>query len=142
MDRRTFLRSSSTLFGMGLISSQAVLESCKKNNSLVKQANQGSKVNFTLDLSQPANSTLNNTGGFVSSNGVVVANHNGSYIAVAQSCTHQGCSVSYNANGNNFICPCHNGVYDSNGKVVSGPPPTDLKKYTVTKSGNILTIKG
>lgn len=141
MDRRNFLKSSITLCGVGVVGSLAFLESCKKNNS-VNQTAQGPTVNFTLDLTAPANSALNSSGGSVSSNNVVVANHNGSYIAVAQACTHNGCSVNYNASGNNFICPCHNGVFNANGTVKSGPPPTALKQYTVTKSGNILTIKG
>lgn len=135
MDRRNFLKSSITLCGVGVVGSLAFLESCKKSNPPTTNS-------FTLDLTQSANSALNNSGGYIYSNGVVVANHNGSFIAVAEACTHNGCSVQYNGSGNNFICPCHNGVFNANGTVKSGPPPTALKKYTVSKSGSILTITG
>jgi cytochrome b6-f complex iron-sulfur subunit len=46
-------------------------------------------------------------------------------------CTHLGCLVQWNKDGRQFICPCHEGVYDANGRVVSGPPPRDLKRCRV-----------
>lgn len=119
----------------------AFLESCKSGNSVNPQS-QGPSANFTIDLTQSANASLNSNGGSIYSNGVIVTNINGTYVALAQACTHQGCSISYNQTGNDFICPCHNGVYDTNGNVLSGPPPASLKKYSVTKSGSILTVSG
>ena len=32
-------------------------------------------------------------------------------------------------------CPCHNGMYDLNGAVVSGPPPKPLDEYVVRLRG-------
>lgn len=125
---------------MGLLGSAVFLDSCKKPKT--NNPPQGPTVNFTLDLSQSANASLNNAGGSVASHGVVVANANGTYVAVAQSCTHNGCNVGYNHSANNFVCPCHNGVFDLSGNVTSGPPPTALKNYTVTKNGSVLTIAG
>lgn len=142
MDRRKFIKSSCALCGIAVVGTAAFLESCKKNNSSGASQAQGPTVNFTLDLTQAANSALNTSGGSVYSNGVIVANSSGSFIAIAQACTHQGCSINFNLGGNNFICPCHSGTFDSNGNVTGGPPPAPLKKYTVTKSGSILTIKG
>ena len=138
MDRRNFLKSSGALCGMAVFGSVAFLESCQKSSVNP----QGPNVNFTLDLNQAANASLNNPGGSVASNGVVVANSAGTFVAVAQSCTHQGCSVAYNKSGNDFVCPCHGGTYNINGGVISGPPPAPLKTYTVTQNGSILTIAG
>lgn len=140
MDRRKFLKTSSALCGIGVIGTAIIVESCNKNSN--NSTPQGPTVNFTLDLTTSSNLYLNSAGGSVASNGVVVVNNAGTFYAVAQACTHAGCSVTYNAGTIGFICPCHNGTYDINGKVLSGPPPAPLKKYTVTKSGNILTIVG
>ena len=140
MDRRDFIKTSFLFAGFGAAGSMLFLESCKKEK--ISTTPQGPTVNFTLDLTQPANAALNSSGGSVSSNGVVVANSGGTYIAVAQACTHNGCSIGYNAGNNTFVCPCHNGVYDTSGNVVSGPPPAPVKKYSVVKNGNILTISG
>ncbi len=44
-------------------------------------------------------------------------------------CRHKKCTVKYNANKEKFICPCHDGTYDKNGKVLSGPPPGPLRRF-------------
>jgi cytochrome b6-f complex iron-sulfur subunit len=139
MDRKKFIKSTCAL-GLGITGVALLLESCKKTQNATTP--QGPTVNFQLNLNQPANTALNSTGGAVSANGVLVVNIGGAYTAIAQSCTHNGCNVGYNSSGNNFICPCHNGVFDINGNVTSGPPPAPLKKYVVTKNAAVLTIAG
>jgi Rieske Fe-S protein len=49
--------------------------------------------------------------------------------AISTVCTHLGCRVRWE--GDRFFCPCHNGVFDREGKVVSGPPPRPLERYDV-----------
>ena len=44
------------------------------------------------------------------------------YIAVSNRCAHLGCPVRFVEAAGNFICPCHGGVYDFEGKVIGGPP--------------------
>ncbi|OGX41634.1 MAG: hypothetical protein A3F87_04035 [Omnitrophica WOR_2 bacterium RIFCSPLOWO2_12_FULL_51_24] len=46
-------------------------------------------------------------------------------------CTHFECTVQYKKDTNQIWCACHNGFYDTNGKVVSGPPPRPLEEYDV-----------
>ena len=38
------------------------------------------------------------------------------YIAVSNRCAHLGCPVRFVEAAGNFICPCHGGVYDFQGK--------------------------
>jgi menaquinol-cytochrome c reductase iron-sulfur subunit len=38
-------------------------------------------------------------------------------------CPHLGCPVNWLPDQSKFACPCHGGVFDSSGAVVSGPPP-------------------
>jgi cytochrome b6-f complex iron-sulfur subunit len=140
MDRKQFLKTSCALYALGIAGTAAFIESCKKSNTSTSP--QGPSVNFTLDLTQSENSSLNTVGGSVASNGVVIANSGGTYVAVAQSCTHNGCSVGYNNSHNDFECPCHGGTFDINGNVTGGPPSAPLKKYSVSKNSNILTITG
>ncbi len=47
-------------------------------------------------------------------------------------CTHLDCTVEFHADRGELFCNCHNGVYDLNGRNVSGPPPRPLEKYNVT----------
>lgn len=53
------------------------------------------------------------------------------FTAFSVDCTHLGCPVRWLADAELFLCPCHGGVYYSNGKVASGPPPKPLPRYPV-----------
>ena len=55
----------------------------------------------------------------------------GGYRALSAACTHLGCRVSWNDAARQFHCPCHGGVYDREGRVVSGPPPSPLLRLNV-----------
>ena len=41
-------------------------------------------------------------------------------------CAHLGCPVSWFPQSGLFMCPCHGGVYYSDGARASGPPPRGL----------------
>jgi menaquinol-cytochrome c reductase iron-sulfur subunit len=51
------------------------------------------------------------------------------YVAVSTRCAHLGCPVSFVAAAGTFICPCHGGVYDFEGKVIGGPPVRPLDRF-------------
>ncbi len=51
------------------------------------------------------------------------------FLAISTRCAHLGCPVKYVAAARNFICPCHGGVYDFDGKVIGGPPPRPLDRF-------------
>jgi len=60
------------------------------------------------------------------------------FIAVSTRCMHLGCPVRYVGASQRFICPCHGGVYDFQGKVVGGPPPRPLDRfYTRVRGGRV-----
>jgi Rieske Fe-S protein len=58
-------------------------------------------------------------------------------FAYSRICTHQGCTVNYEALGNVLSCPCHGARFDpTNGaKVIAGPAPTPLPKISVSIQG-------
>jgi cytochrome b6-f complex iron-sulfur subunit len=43
-------------------------------------------------------------------------------------CPHLGCRVHWQADKNEFFCPCHKGVFDSEGVAISGPPASAGQK--------------
>ncbi len=49
-------------------------------------------------------------------------------LALSATCSHLGCNVGYDEQSGQFKCPCHAGIYDSNGKNISGPPPKPLTR--------------
>src|SRR5690348_11581609 len=59
---------------------------------------------------------------------MLLREQDGSFVALDLKCTHAGCIVNWPPDQNNFKCPCHGGEYDTNGKVVKGPPPRPLNR--------------
>ena len=64
------------------------------------------------------------------------------FVAMSNICTHLGCRVRWIADQQQFFCPCHNGVFDKNGSVVSGPAPRRLDQYQVKIEDEQLFILG
>ena len=63
--------------------------------------------------------------------GTVYVVRNGADVVVLSNlCSHLGCGVRWDPGKKQFLCPCHNGFFDRNGKVVSGPPPDPLEQFT------------
>lgn len=50
-------------------------------------------------------------------------------------CTHMQCTVEYRSEKGDIFCNCHEGVFDLNGRNVSGPPPRPLEAYDVALRG-------
>jgi menaquinol-cytochrome c reductase iron-sulfur subunit len=51
------------------------------------------------------------------------------FVAISTRCAHAGCPVRFVEAAGNFICPCHGGVYDFEGKVIGGPPVRPLDRF-------------
>jgi menaquinol-cytochrome c reductase iron-sulfur subunit len=60
------------------------------------------------------------------------------YVAISTRCMHLGCPVRYIDASQRFVCPCHGGVYDFEGKVSGGPPVRPLDRfYTRVRAGRV-----
>ncbi|MBA2630537.1 MAG: ubiquinol-cytochrome c reductase iron-sulfur subunit, partial [Thermoleophilaceae bacterium] len=60
------------------------------------------------------------------------------YVAISTRCAHLGCPVRYIQASKKFVCPCHGGVYDFEGKVAGGPPVRPLDRfYTRVRAGRV-----
>lgn len=70
---------------------------------------------------------------------VLVVNVRGEISAFDRRCTHFGALVEWDSNTMTFRCRVHGGVFDSNGNVISGPPPRPLRqlKARVNREGSI-----
>lgn len=60
--------------------------------------------------------------------------------AFTGTCTHLDCTVQYEPDSKQIWCACHNGLYDLNGAVVSGPPPRPLEALDVHIRGEEIII--
>jgi cytochrome b6-f complex iron-sulfur subunit len=134
MDRKEFI----SVIGIGAVSALIAgsMSACTKDPSPANSA-----VDFKLDLNASENTALKNTGGYIVTNGVIVAlSKTGVYIAVSAACTHQGTTVEYNNTVNRFQCPNHGSEFSATGNVVTGPAASSLTRYNAILSGNTLRI--
>lgn len=76
--------------------------------------------------------------GFAGGGLVVFRLPSGELRALSSKCTHAGCNVQYQ--GDSLHCHCHGGVYDLEGKNVSGPPPRPLTLYQVVEKEGLLFV--
>jgi len=60
------------------------------------------------------------------------------FVAMTTRCMHLGCPIRYIEASQRFVCPCHGGVYDFQGKVSGGPPVRPLDRfYTRVQRGRV-----
>jgi cytochrome b6-f complex iron-sulfur subunit len=64
----------------------------------------------------------------------------GEYRALSAVCTHLSCTVQYRNDLHEIWCACHNGLYDLNGRNISGPPPRPLESFQVHVRGNEIFV--
>lgn len=55
-------------------------------------------------------------------------NPDGTILALSARCSHAGCPVEWNESAQQFVCPCHKGKYDANGRNIAGPPKRPLER--------------
>ncbi|HEU4683164.1 MAG TPA: ubiquinol-cytochrome c reductase iron-sulfur subunit, partial [Nitrospira sp.] len=60
--------------------------------------------------------------------------------AFSRRCTDLGCLVSWNKQRRQFICPCHQGTFDKQGRNVGGPPPRPLDRLEIIRRGDQLYV--
>lgn len=60
--------------------------------------------------------------------------------ALSATCTHLGCTVRQDADGQGFTCPCHGSRYDAEGNVIGGPAPSALSfhKLETDRQGRLV----
>lgn len=139
MDRKEFL----SLIGVAGVS-VAVINclGCGKGGEASASGVSGpTGVDFTLDLSSAANAALTANGGYLVSNGVLVARTTaGAYIAVQQSCTHESYPLTYQGSNQRFYCNNHGATFNEKGAVTIGPASRALTVYNTILTETSLRV--
>ncbi|MFC2026231.1 ubiquinol-cytochrome c reductase iron-sulfur subunit [Chloroflexota bacterium] len=62
-------------------------------------------------------------------------------VVYSNVCTHLSCRVTWEEGDQIYFCPCHDGIFDKDGKVVAGPPPRPMDRYETKIEDGILSIR-
>lgn len=80
----------------------------------------------------------------VSGKPIALANVDGQFFAVDDTCSHEQCSLGTEGflDGSIITCGCHGSQFEvTTGKVLSLPAPSDVTSYEVKVEGNDVLIK-
>ncbi len=94
-------------------------------------------------ISIPLNTIAPGEAKFFEFNGsaaVLVRKLDGNLVALSAVCPHLGCIVLWQAEQQDFLCPCHAGYFTVDGAVISGPPPRALAKIPFAVLNGVVTI--
>jgi len=138
LSRRDFLK-----LGIGALSALAMLEMggvslfFMQPRSLAGEF--GSVVNAGPIDSFPAGSVVE----FPDGRFFLIHAPDGGFLAVYSRCTHLGCTINWEAEKNQFFCPCHASSFDSNGEVQNPPAPRALDLFAIqNEDGQVLVDTG
>lgn len=143
MERKVFLKNVAA-GGSLLLVSPALFNACSNGtDQSIKDANNnnGNSSQVTVDLTASAYSELGTVGGYAYKGDIIIIRTSDTqYVALSKICTHQGCTVMYNASSNEIPCPCHGSLYSISGNVLKGPATKSLKQYNTKLDGTTLII--
>ena len=103
----------------------------------------GRLEDLPLDRPQRVEFGLRRRDGWVTESGrrsTWIVRREGGVTAFDPRCTHLGCAYRWRDAAQQFVCPCHNGLYDMAGRVMGGPPPRPLDTYPITVEDGIVYI--
>lgn len=141
MERKDFIKKFA-VGGSILLSAPVLFSSCSDDGEDLEPTNPDIPAGgVTIDLTADAYVDLGVVGGYAYKGDILIfRTSDTNYAALSKECTHSQCTVTYSHTNGNVPCPCHGSTFTTGGAVTNGPAATNLKKYTVTKSGNTLTI--
>ena len=136
LGRRRFLSQAvmgfGLLFGMGLLGLRffqflVPSQRVKRDESVLLGAEQNMPMNEAVPMELGGHKLL------------VLKTEDG-VTAFSRRCTDLGCLVSWDRQREQFVCPCHQGIYDKTGKNIAGPPPRPLDRFDIVKRGEQLYV--
>jgi Rieske Fe-S protein len=57
-------------------------------------------------------------------------------FAINITCTHAGCTTSYQPNSQNWVCGCHGSTFGMDGSLIKGPAARPFPRYYVCKGSD------
>lgn len=64
----------------------------------------------------------------------------GNLLVLSGGCPHMGCRLRWIEDSDKFACPCHEGFFDSEGNVISGPVRTPMAGLPYTVEEGVLIV--
>lgn len=144
MNRKEFLKSIGA--GAAFALTFSCLGGCTNDNgdtfpaAVVIEPDPVTGALLTIDLSASSSSALQNNGGYLIENNIVVAKDvSGNYVAATVRCSHEP-KDKITFRNNEFYCTEHGARFDLDGSGLNSKGSNNLTIYNTSLDGNILSI--
>lgn len=141
MERKQFLRSLGA--GAAFALTFPCAQGCSSDSDSVDMEPIPTGIDFTVDLTGPEAENLQENGGFILKEFVVVVkNLEGNFIAASQICSHQQTDqVRFiEDDGGIFHCFTHGSEFSQSGQPLNSVTDNPLKIFNTELSGDILRV--
>ena len=119
MTRRTWLAGA--LMGAGLLASYGTLAFQFLSFLLPKRLKGDTHLIFVGPVDRFAMGSVQPIFD-LKGNEILVKRSESGFQAFSSVCPHLGCRVQWKPEEQRFFCPCHRGVFNTDGKAIAGPP--------------------
>ncbi len=135
MDRKEFI--SQLGIGAAFVLTSTCLGGCLRESRVIDD------VNLVVDLNNPDFAALTQPGGFITTEGVVVAQtFSGEYVAATMTCSHdQEDKIIFDSTGNKWFCTEHSAEFSLEGDGLNATGSKGLTVFTVEHDQNNGTLK-
>lgn len=66
----------------------------------------------------------------------------GTVVARSLLCAHEGCEIDWSGAEAAYLCRCHGGKFDGDGRPIAGPPNRPLRELAVRVEGDAAWVEG
>lgn len=134
MNRKEFIEKLG--LGAAFALTATCLGGCYKDNAI----SPAQDADFTLDLTDSANSNLLQNGGYIIKDRIVIAkNDNGDYVAATQLCSHDD-KYKVIFKDDEWFCTDHDARFDQNGNGLNDKGRKGLTIYQTELNGDLLRV--
>jgi menaquinol-cytochrome c reductase iron-sulfur subunit len=149
LSRRDFIKTVSAAVGgfiglsIGIPSVGYLLSPALRENVAGKPVAIGNLQDIPVGKPYPFSFTITRVNGWErtasSFSGFVLRKTEQEMVVLSSRCTHLSCRVTWSDEAAGYLCPCHDAMFDIEGKVVNGPPPEPLGhyEYEIAEDGTV-----
>jgi len=138
LSRRDFLK-----LGIGALSALAMLEMSGVSLFFMQPRSLAGEFGSVVNAGPVGSFPVGSVVEFPDGRFFLIHAPDGGFLAVYSRCTHLGCTINWEPDGNRFFCPCHASSFDTTGEVQNPPAPRALDLFAITiVDGQVLVDTG